>query len=122
MSFKMQVTTFPDRPGYERTSSSLWKQREVYCAILIQQAWREHHKDTVKKGSEARSVVSKNEGTKNQDAQPKGGKVTEVQPSPSPQNQWKIEVICDSMSEKVKKANIYGESKFIFVTDKHFHL
>ena len=38
----MQVTTFADRPGYERTSSSLWKQREEYCASLIQKAWKLH--------------------------------------------------------------------------------
>jgi voltage-gated sodium channel type II alpha len=36
------VTTFADRPGYERTSSSLWKQREEYCASLIQKAWKVH--------------------------------------------------------------------------------
>ena len=38
-----QVTTFADRPGYERTSSSLWKQREEYCASLIQKAWKVHN-------------------------------------------------------------------------------
>ena len=38
----IQVTTFADRPGYERTSSSLWKQREEYCASLIQKAWKVH--------------------------------------------------------------------------------
>ena len=31
-----------DRPGYERTSSSLWKQREEYCAALLQRAWIEY--------------------------------------------------------------------------------
>ncbi len=36
------MTTFSDRPGYERTSSSLWKQREEYCASLIQKAWKVH--------------------------------------------------------------------------------
>ena len=36
------MTTFADRPGYERTSSSLWKQREEYCASLIQKAWKVH--------------------------------------------------------------------------------
>ena len=40
--FLFQVTTFADRPGYERTSSSLWKQREEYCASLIQKAWKVH--------------------------------------------------------------------------------
>lgn len=39
-----QVQSFSDRPGYERTSSSLWKQREEYCASIIQQAWRDHAK------------------------------------------------------------------------------
>ncbi|KAK8395290.1 hypothetical protein O3P69_006178 [Scylla paramamosain] len=31
-----------DRPGYEPVSSTLWRQREEYCARLIQQAWRRH--------------------------------------------------------------------------------
>jgi len=38
----IKVQSFFDRPGYERTSSSLWKQREEYCATIIQQAWRDH--------------------------------------------------------------------------------
>ena len=37
-----QMTTFSDRPGYLRVSSSLWKQREDYCASLIQKAWKFH--------------------------------------------------------------------------------
>ena len=36
-----QAALSADRPGYERTSSSLWKQREEYCAALIQRAWTE---------------------------------------------------------------------------------
>jgi len=32
----------PDRPGYEPVSSTLWRQREEFCATLIQQAWRKH--------------------------------------------------------------------------------
>ena len=40
ISLCRQVTTFADRPGYERTSSSLWKQREECCASLIQKAWK----------------------------------------------------------------------------------
>ena len=43
LTFSDQVTTFADRPGYERTSSSLWKQREEYCASLIQKAWKVHN-------------------------------------------------------------------------------
>ncbi|XP_071512566.1 sodium channel protein para isoform X4 [Panulirus ornatus] len=42
-----EVAPAPDRPGYEPVSSTLWRQREEYCARLIQQAWRRHrqHKD-----------------------------------------------------------------------------
>ena len=36
------MTTYSDRPGYLRVSSSLWKQREDYCASLIQKAWKFH--------------------------------------------------------------------------------
>ena len=41
-SIHFQVTTFADRPGYQRVSSTLWKQREDYCASLIQKAWKCH--------------------------------------------------------------------------------
>ncbi|XP_066904493.1 sodium channel protein para isoform X5 [Halyomorpha halys] len=32
----------PDEVGYEAVSSTLWRQREEYCARLIQTAWRKH--------------------------------------------------------------------------------
>lgn len=32
----------PDEAGYEPVSSTLWRQREEYCARLIQNAWRKH--------------------------------------------------------------------------------
>lgn len=32
----------PDEVGYEPVSSTLWRQREEYCARLIQHAWRKH--------------------------------------------------------------------------------
>lgn len=35
-----EVTAHTDRPGYEPISSTLWRQREDYCARLIQSAWR----------------------------------------------------------------------------------
>lgn len=37
----------PDEAGYEPVSSTLWRQREEYCARLIQHAWRKHkqHRD-----------------------------------------------------------------------------
>ena len=31
-----------ERPGYDPVSSTLWRQREEYCARLIQMAWRKH--------------------------------------------------------------------------------
>ena len=34
------VTAHADRPAYEPISSTLWRQREDYCARLIQGAWR----------------------------------------------------------------------------------
>ncbi|XP_014251562.1 sodium channel protein para isoform X9 [Cimex lectularius] len=32
----------PDEIGYEPVSTTLWRQREEYCARLIQNAWRKH--------------------------------------------------------------------------------
>jgi len=37
-----EVQAAIDRPGYEPVSSTLWRQREEYCARLIQNAWRKH--------------------------------------------------------------------------------
>ncbi|XP_026672983.1 sodium channel protein para-like [Ceratina calcarata] len=38
----IEVQTRPDEVGYEPVSSTLWRQREEYCARLIQNAWRKH--------------------------------------------------------------------------------
>ncbi|KAA0200133.1 voltage gated sodium channel [Hyalella azteca] len=40
-----EVAPAVDRPGYEPVSSTLWRQREEYCARLIQQAWRRHRQN-----------------------------------------------------------------------------
>ncbi|KAI5721996.1 hypothetical protein M8J76_002131 [Diaphorina citri] len=37
-----EVNTRPDEAGYDPVSSTLWRQREEYCARLIQHAWRKH--------------------------------------------------------------------------------
>ncbi|XP_055537082.1 sodium channel protein para isoform X42 [Wyeomyia smithii] len=37
-----EVQTRPDEVGYEPVSSTLWRQREEYCARVIQHAWRKH--------------------------------------------------------------------------------
>jgi len=60
----IQVATFADRPGYERTSSSLWKQREEYCAALIQKAWKDHQV-VRKKVSKSKSKQSISKQTNN---------------------------------------------------------
>ncbi|XP_015185094.1 PREDICTED: sodium channel protein para isoform X1 [Polistes dominula] len=38
----LEVQTRPGEAGYEPVSSTLWRQREEYCARLIQNAWRKH--------------------------------------------------------------------------------
>jgi len=38
-----EVTAQADRPGYEPISSTLWRQREEYCARMIQSAWRKQN-------------------------------------------------------------------------------
>lgn len=35
-----EIQTRPEEAGYEPISSTLWRMREVYCAIIIQNAWR----------------------------------------------------------------------------------
>lgn len=42
-----EVAPRSDEPEYDPVSSTLWRQREEYCARLIQNAWRKHklHKD-----------------------------------------------------------------------------
>ncbi|XP_076221580.1 sodium voltage-gated channel paralytic isoform X38 [Nomia melanderi] len=39
---ELEVQTRPGEAGYEPVSSTLWRQREEYCARLIQNAWRKH--------------------------------------------------------------------------------
>ena len=39
-----EVTAQADRPGYEPISSTLWRQREEYCARMIQSVWRKNYK------------------------------------------------------------------------------
>ena len=34
------MTAQADRPGYDPISSTLWRQREEYCARMIQSVWR----------------------------------------------------------------------------------
>lgn len=40
-----EVQGRPNEVGYEPVSSTLWRQREEYCARLIQNAWRRHKRN-----------------------------------------------------------------------------
>ena len=39
-----EVTAQADRPGYDPISSTLWRQREEYCARMIQTVWRRNYR------------------------------------------------------------------------------
>lgn len=56
----LQVTTFPDRPGYERVSSSLMVQREIYCASTIKRAWKYHHYPQKSRDNSHQSLSNQN--------------------------------------------------------------
>jgi voltage-gated sodium channel type II alpha len=61
------VNQRPDEIGYEPVSSTLWRQREEYCARLIQHAWRKHkqhgdHKDGDGTGGEDNATGDEHEG------------------------------------------------------------
>ena len=51
-----QVNQHPERPGYERVSSSQQKQREHFSATIIKRCWKHHRQsgpssaETVKNG------------------------------------------------------------------------
>jgi hypothetical protein len=47
-----------DRPGYEPISSTLWRQREHFCARRIQAMWRAN----VKQKIQARAMAEENNG------------------------------------------------------------
>ena len=68
-----EVTAHTDRPGYEPISSTLWRQREDYCARLIQSAWRkrdlrggweqqQHHQQRGKAGKSVATNINNNSG------------------------------------------------------------
>lgn len=47
----------PGEIGYEPVSSTLWRQREEYCARLIQHAWRRHRRAAGSPGLSTRVVM-----------------------------------------------------------------
>ena len=88
-----------ERPGYEPVSSTLFRQREEYCARLIQQAWRKYRTtnngEAQPNGSSSQevkqtdtSVLIESDGhvTKN------GHKVVIHSRSPSLTNNWSTDV------------------------------
>ena len=46
-----EVTAQADRPGYDPISSTLWRQREEYCARMIQTVWRRNFRTSSEEGS-----------------------------------------------------------------------
>ncbi|XP_059479446.1 sodium channel protein para isoform X5 [Neocloeon triangulifer] len=53
-----EVNTRPGEVGYDPVSSTLWRQREEYCARLIQNAWRKHKNNARNKPSSDAGDVS----------------------------------------------------------------
>lgn len=41
-----EIQTRPEEAGYEPISSTLWRMREVFCAIIIQNTWRKFAKES----------------------------------------------------------------------------
>ncbi|XP_072152220.1 sodium channel protein para isoform X7 [Bemisia tabaci] len=48
-----EVNLRPDEVGYDPVSSTLWRQREEYCARLIQNAWRKHKQQRQEGGADS---------------------------------------------------------------------
>lgn len=51
-----EIQTRPEEAGYEPVSSTLWRMREVYCAIIIQNSWRKFTRQA-KERSEAAAAA-----------------------------------------------------------------
>lgn len=47
-----EIQTRPDEVDYEPISSTLWRQREEYCARVIQNAWRKYKQRTKSESQE----------------------------------------------------------------------
>ena len=54
---KGEVTAQADRPGYDPISSTLWRQREEYCARMIQVLYQDTDKDKDKDPLEAEGGI-----------------------------------------------------------------
>ena len=65
-----EVTVPTDRPGYDPVSSTLWRQREEYCARLIQNAWRRHRGNKRGSGSDGEGCSGSDVGHPRPDREP----------------------------------------------------
>ncbi len=65
-----EVTVPTDRPGYDPVSSTLWRQREEYCARLIQNAWRRHRGNKRGSGSDGEGCSGSDIGHQRADREP----------------------------------------------------
>lgn len=51
-----EIAARPDTEGYDPVSSTLWRQREEYCAKLIQNAWRRYKNGPPQEGDEGEAA------------------------------------------------------------------
>ncbi|XP_017850718.1 sodium channel protein para isoform X47 [Drosophila busckii] len=65
-----EIAARPDTEGYEPVSSTLWRQREEYCARLIQHAWRKHKSGEGFTGGSAAAAAAAGDADASNDADP----------------------------------------------------
>ncbi|CAH0562424.1 unnamed protein product [Brassicogethes aeneus] len=68
-----EVQARPNEVGYEPVSSTLWRQREEYCARLIQNAWRKHKRQRCTGAGPDQSDEGEGTGDGEDDADEDGG-------------------------------------------------
>ncbi|QQP39901.1 Sodium channel protein [Caligus rogercresseyi] len=75
-----EVTAQSERPGYDPISSTLWRQREDYCARLIQTAWRKRNiRNTFGSGLYPEGITPRSsEARRRSNLTPEGNEVVSV--------------------------------------------
>lgn len=73
-----EVQGRPDEVGYEQVSSTLWRQREEYCARLIQNAWRKHKRQRSEGGVQEHPEQEDSEGSACGDQEQSAARQTQV--------------------------------------------
>lgn len=68
-----EVQGRPNEVGYEQVSSTLWRQREEYCARLIQNAWRKHKRQRSEGGAPEHQDGDEDEEEEGDEDEDEGG-------------------------------------------------